>query len=920
MISRSRVVRGVLAAVVLGATAATGVTGPATFAAGLQTCNSSPTYAGGGWLAFRPQGLQSITVQTSVTYMPDQIYATDGTAIARTDDGGCIWQTLALPATPLIDASPLPIPLPVPVPAGTERINAITAPSTSTSTRFVYLGADISVPNADTSGLPPPLNGLSVPATQPYVYASDNNGQTFQAYHSGLPTLGSVTDIAASPSGPNIVYANVTDTSGGKTGIYRSINFGRDWTFMSSAQPQPQTLKVNPVVSTSIYGEFSGGGLEVSSDSGANFTPVSHTGSTSSYDLAPGAGYMQLVQGYSNSNRWERSTNGGVTFVSHPAAVHPKYVATSALANVVLLAGDTSDWVEIGKGAGYSSIPVTPSAGPLSNPSMSSALGIFESTTGIITPNQSSERLVARLIVAFIGTPKIQIQLTPVQLEPHILKQFPSSLFPAKQAVQLPPGQHKDVTYQLLLPRTPSPVDLMFLVDTTSSTDDTLSGVRQDLGTVVDELGAVGLNADFGVAEFRDYPPDDYGNGESTDYPYKLRRAIGPANDSLEKALNALTPNGGGDLDEATLAALYQSTTGVGQSMVNVENKRRQVIAPGLSARYRNGALRLAVVASDAAYHKEADYPTPKWAAVEAALQAADVHQIGLAVQTLSGGVPTGFDSWRDMNRMADETGALAPIGGVDCNGDGAVDVAQGDPLVCKIPHPAEPKGPGSDVLPPPPPAPLHLANAIVDLAANIPDLSGVRLKIRGGPASLASVVSVPSAPIVNLRADNTVDFTVRYTCPVAATAHQWNLSLDAVAGLKPLSSSATDLSCAAKPKPPVIPPADILPTLAVAAATPVVPPNPPAQGTGNANPNPAVNANAGFAQQEDQERQLAFADADQGAELFGVEDETAQMSRRPSRDDTGFVAGAAGLMMTGFAASYARRRRSRPEYARAYR
>ena len=43
-------------------------------------------------------------------------------------------------------------------------------------------------------------------------------------------------------------------------------------------------------------------------------------------------------------------------------------------------------------------------------------------------------------------------------------------------------------------------------------------------------------------------------------------------------------------------------------------------------------------------------------------------------------------------------------------------------------------------------------------------------------------------------------------------------------------------------------------------------------------------------------------------------------MSRRPSRDDTGFVAGAAGLMMAGFAVSYARRRKNRPELARAWR
>ena len=34
---------------------------------------------------------------------------------------------------------------------------------------------------------------------------------------------------------------------------------------------------------------------------------------------------------------------------------------------------------------------------------------------------------------------------------------------------------------------------------------------------------------------------------------------------------------------------------------------------------------------------------------------------------------------------MAQATGALAPTGGVDCEGDGVIDVAAGAPLVCAI-------------------------------------------------------------------------------------------------------------------------------------------------------------------------------------------------------------------------------------------
>ncbi|MBV9097510.1 MAG: hypothetical protein JO079_05590 [Frankiaceae bacterium] len=903
------------------ATAATGFAG-ASPVIPAQACDSSPTYAGGGWLAFRPAGLGAVTAQTSVTYAPDRIFATDGTNLSRTDTGGCHWTTLTMPATPLVDASPLPVPLPVAVPPGTPHINAISAPSTATSVRFVYLAADLTVPQTVFSGLPSPVAGTQAPATQPYVYVSSNSGVSFQAYHSGLPTLGTVTDIAAAPSTPNIAYADVVDSAGSKSGLYRSTDFGQSWTFMSSNTPKQGTLKVNPAVSTSVFGEFADG-LEVSYDSGTTFAAVSDTKPTSSYDVASGAGYIQLVQGFSDSYLWERSTNGGNTFVANSSPVQPTRVATSALANTVFLGSDKSDWLAIAHGRGYVTLPVTPSAGPLSpGVTMGAPVGVQVSASGIITPNESNTPMVARLVVQFLGSPKVDVSLQPVQLLHHIgVQVFPSTLYPGKQTVTLPPGAHKDVTYQLLMPRTPSPVDLMYLVDTTSSTDLTLNAVRQDLGTVVNDLGAVGLDSAFGVAEFRDYPPDDFGNGESTDYPYKLRRVIGPANASLRAALNQLKPSGGGDLDEAALTALFQSTTGAGQTLVNVDNKRRQVIAPGLSAQYRPGSLRLAIVASDAGYHKEPDYPTPSWSKTVAALRNAGVHQVGLAVQTMSGNQPTGFDSLHDMQAMAIDTGALAPIGGVDCNGDGQIDVPQGDPLVCKIPHPAEQKDPAGNVLPTPPTPPIHLADALVQLTANIPDLAGVGLRISGGPASVASVVSVPAAPIVNVRADNTLSYTVRYSCPVSTSTHRWSLSLEAVAGVRPLTSTATDLACGAKPKPLIPPPTVTLPAIAVAAAAPAVPPNPPAQGTGNANPNPAVNANAGFAQQEDQQRQLAFADADQGFELGGAtEDETVQMSRRPSRDDTGFVAGAAGLMMTGFAAAYARRRKTRPEYARAYR
>ena len=98
--------------------------------------------------------------------------------------------------------------------------------------------------------------------------------------------------------------------------------------------------------------------------------------------------------------------------------------------------------------------------------------------------------------------------------------------------------------------------------------------------------------------------------------------------------------------------------------------------------------MRLAFLATDEPFHREGDYPGPHWAKTVAALNAAGVHQIGLAVEsTDSKGKPQPgvFDSVPDQKEMAIATDALAPRGGVDCNGDGITDVDQGGPLVCTV-------------------------------------------------------------------------------------------------------------------------------------------------------------------------------------------------------------------------------------------
>jgi hypothetical protein len=352
------------------------------------------------------------------------------------------------------------------------------------------------------------------------------------------------------------------------------------------------------------------------------------------------------------------------------------------------------------------------------------------------------------------------------------------------------------------------------------------------------------------------------------------------------------------------LTALLQSTTGVGQRIAG-----HVVVAPGQEAGYRAGSLRLAVVASDAAYHKESDYPTPSWRSVVSTLNAYGVHQVGLSVENNVDGEPQKrYDSYVDERRMAAATGAIAPAGGVDCNDDGVSDVPGGAPMVCKIKMPApqritvDVQGVRKQTLLSLPPPPLHLGPAISELAQSLPEFRDVTLKITGAPGGDARVVSTPVAPRVNVHTDNALNFVVRYRCPVSLKGGSWPVTVTAVAGARTLTSVPMSLTCGVvPPKASVVPPAA---AIAAAIAAPA-PPNPPTN-VSNSNPNPALNPNAGFATQDEQQPQVALADADQGAT-----EESLAMSRHTTDREAAWLIGAASLLTAG-AGGYATRHRWR--------
>jgi hypothetical protein len=891
-----RTPRLLLALAVLGTVLATGV-GAAVNAAQPKPCGGRVKDAGNGWQAITPNwtaGGSTIRQVLAVPYAPDRMYVTNGKEVLVTNDAGCTWEPIFSPQGGDLGVLPPVVQSALPQQAAdllklpsTATIAAIAAPSSATTSSVIYIAYN---------------DQFSVGLTKPHIISIGTQGVTDGQ---GLPRFGTIgsLDLSSSANTPSTAYTVIDGQLNEPGGVYATTNTGASWAQRDATQTSStlHEMHADPVVNGWVYAHNSTGFVQ-SSDGGASFHVVRAASDVDSFDVAPGAGGSQLVVGHANRKSFERS-NTGSQWDSIAAPVDAHYVAMQPILNNVAVSDGNKMFLE-SNGLVDKARDITPAVGPPVQIQFTAPLATGYSLIGNhgTTVLRRVQDLLNNVIAGAPGK--------PILLFPHgAPKQFPSTLTPGTTSLSLPAGATQDVTYRLLLPRTPSPVDVMFLVDTTASTENTINGLKQDLAEIVNDIGSTGLNAQFGVADFKDYSPsiDNLGDGETGDYPYRLDRRIGPANASLRAALNELHARGGGDPPEAQLTALYQSTTGAGQHYPGRKTWIRY-LEPGQSAGYRSDALKLAVLATDERFHREKSYLTPTWQTTVNALLAYHVHPIGLAIQTVDDrGVRHGFHSLGMEQEMARDTGSVAPAGGVDCNGDLIPDIPAGGPFVCKVPVTIKAGIKiGGVVVKQSQVEPVKLAPAITRAAETLPDLRTVGLQFPGVPARVAHVVSPVAAPQVNLKNDNALTFTVQFACPTAHQVSHYKMHVNAAAGANVVATSAAQLTCGAVPAAPHIPPVAVVAPVAAAAAPSA--PGQPIPNT-NPNPNPGLNANVGFASQEEEQRQLAYAGADQ----LGEEDTSVeyQMSRLPSSDGGGsgdpwFIGGAA-VLLTG-AAGYAGR------------
>jgi len=200
-----RTPRLLFAAVILGTVVSSGV-GAAVNAAPRQPCGGQISDAGNYWQSIKPNwpsGGTHVVQALAVPYVPDRMYATNGTVVMQTDNDGCTWHA----PTPAVTGGTLGLPVPPPLDgvlktliSSDAHIVGIAAPSSATSSDLLYIA----------------WNENSSVGTKPHVTIV---GRTVKELD-GLPDRGSIgsLDIAASDTSPTTAYVVIDGELGSAGG------------------------------------------------------------------------------------------------------------------------------------------------------------------------------------------------------------------------------------------------------------------------------------------------------------------------------------------------------------------------------------------------------------------------------------------------------------------------------------------------------------------------------------------------------------------------------------------------------------------------------------------------------------------------------------------------------------------------------
>jgi Mg-chelatase subunit ChlD len=97
-------------------------------------------------------------------------------------------------------------------------------------------------------------------------------------------------------------------------------------------------------------------------------------------------------------------------------------------------------------------------------------------------------------------------------------------------------------------------LDLMFVIDTTSSMGDDITEVKKNVLDIINRVAVGGSHWRIGIVTYRDYPFAPY--GDAGDYTSQLNLGFSTDYTEITNAVNAIQIGGGGDNPEAVYAGL----------------------------------------------------------------------------------------------------------------------------------------------------------------------------------------------------------------------------------------------------------------------------------------------------------------------------------------------------------------------------
>jgi hypothetical protein len=771
-----------------------------------------PTFASGG------NALVDYALDTSTT---DHLIATNGTQIDRSPDGGCTWQQSTLPQSASL-----------PDPTGD---NFTVVRRSITQVRITpYRGESWAIGAVD-------VEIDNTPLTQPVVLTSSDGGLNFVSASKGLPTTGQpmeLVPIAGTPAA-FLLFRQLAGTGDDMYSIYQTTDAGADWTQLFTALPAFNGMTADVTRAGFTIWAWTDSAL-YRSVGGTAFAKVSGvSGAVRTVDLSPGLISVFFTSGGSRLV----STDGGSSWRPMPAPQNVKSATHGPLTGLLAVSGDLPN-VEVDPPTSMQRKPfdASPLETNLTNLQMSMGFQSYgfllygaNSNTIFRFKVPASFRYRLPPLPVFAPTNPVHVKARPPMLRtPELSPNIPT--------VSLAPHQHRAIPYRLLLPPTPTPLDVYFMTDSTSSMADTIGSVQDSIQQIVDDLAGSGIDVHFGVADFRDYPMEE-GLVATDDWAYRRYRAIGPIDDAFAAALQSIH-TGGGTLDsrDSGLEAIYQAATGEGRHVLSDPSGASDIPA-GQGADFRPGAVKVIVVAADAEFrHPEsnAGWPGPSRDSVAATLDRLGIHLVGLDVDTGS-----GQDPGQDMRALAVASHTVAGPAGVDCDGDGEPDLREGDPLVC-------PYAPDSHET---------IAPAFMGLLDSLRDLKTVSLGV-DGPRDVVRPLGATKFPQVNVKAVNRLGVPLEFRCDPPRFGRTTTVRVVASVAAHEVASVPVVVKCGTPAHLPAAAPLLELPPLAALA---VAPPVPPAQPNPNPNPNPnpqpQTQTNPGMASQEDQAQQLAFAE-----------------------------------------------------------